>query len=162
MRIEPIDMEDTRVLLELLTLQLESYAVEARLVGIDEIPPLADTPDSLRKSGETFIGCFDETTGRLVGAAAYQVDADESYISRMMVHPSRFRCGIASRLLASIEASTPPELPLRVTTGSRNEPAMRLYEKHGFIADDEILLTRYLSVTMFIKHRSACPAPDEG
>jgi len=55
-----------------------------------------------------------------------------SYVDRMHVDPSEWRNGWGSRLLAHAKALHPSGLELH--THQENEPARRLYEKHGFQA----------------------------
>ena len=53
-------------------------------------------------------------------------------IHRLVVHPDRFRRGIAGALLDALEAHQPDAERWIVATGAANEPARRLYERHGF------------------------------
>ncbi|WP_010502172.1 GNAT family N-acetyltransferase [Paenibacillus elgii] len=147
--IRPIDLSDQNAVLELLSLQQVAYRIEAELVGFEEIPPLLDSPLSLRESGEAFFGCYlDE---RLVGAAACKQSPKEMTVCRMMVHPDWFRHGIASRLLEHIEQHVQPGTLIKVATGTNNTPAVRLYEKHGYEPVQVQLLAPGITLTQFQK-----------
>jgi hypothetical protein len=61
MLIKRLSMKSNEEVLELLTMQLASYRVEADLIGFDVIPPLKDGIQSLREAKETFIGCYMDT-----------------------------------------------------------------------------------------------------
>lgn len=120
-----LDLSDDTVLRELWTVQRLAYAVEAELIGFDGIPPLHESLDDLRACGETFLGLYDEEG--LAGAVSYLMEGSTVDICRLVVHPRAHRRGIASKLLDAL-----PDGPQTVSTGSRNEPALRLYRKRGF------------------------------
>lgn len=120
-----LDLSDDTVLHELWTVQRLAYAVEAELIGFDGIPPLHETLDELRATTETFLGLYDEEG--LVGAVSYRLEESTVDICRLVVHPRAHRRGIASKLLDAL-----PDGPQVVSTGTRNEPALRLYLKRGF------------------------------
>jgi ribosomal protein S18 acetylase RimI-like enzyme len=105
--------------------------VEARLLGVEDLPPLLDQAQDLLACGETFLA---ETApdGTLAGMVTFTVADGLVEICRLMVDPARFRRGTARRLLAALEAEVPGWRLMRVTTGSGNEPALALYRAHGF------------------------------
>jgi ribosomal protein S18 acetylase RimI-like enzyme len=121
-----LDLSDGTVLHELWTVQRLAYAVEAELIGFDGIPPLHETPEELRACDETFLGLYDEEG--LAGAVSYRLEGSTVDICRLVVHPRAHRRGIASKLLDAL-----PDGPQVVSTGSKNEPALRLYRKQGFV-----------------------------
>ncbi|WP_244865272.1 GNAT family N-acetyltransferase [Xylanibacillus composti] len=126
-----LDLQDDGTVEFLWYLQHTSYKIEATLIGFTEIPPLTDTFDSIRNSGETFLGHVRE--GEIVSALSYARDKDAVMINRLMVHPNYFRQGLASELLQGLFRMEEAR-EYRVFAGSRNLPAIRLYEKHGFQA----------------------------
>ena len=121
-----LDLTDDAVLRELWTVQRLAYAVEAELIGFDGIPPLHESLEELKACGETFLGLYDEEG--LAGAVSYQLDGSTVDICRLGVHPRAHRRGIASKLLDALPAG-----PQTVSTGGKNEPALRLYRKRGFV-----------------------------
>lgn len=121
-----LDLSDDAVLRELWTVQRLAYAVEAELIGFDGIPPLHESLDELRACDETFLGLYDEEG--LAGAVSYRLDGSTVDICRLVVHPRAHRRGIASKLLDAV-----PGGPQTVSTGTKNEPALALYRKRGFI-----------------------------
>lgn len=133
-RIERTDMQDEQGVEELLRLQTTAYRLEAKLIGFDEIPPLADTVETLKRSNDTFYS-YKTESGRLVGAIAVEEERPgELTLTRMMVHPEFFRRGIASRLIEHIFAIYSNFPVYIVSTGLRNEPAIRLYKRFGFVS----------------------------
>ncbi|MEV6241596.1 GNAT family N-acetyltransferase [Lentzea sp. NPDC051838] len=135
-----LDLADDAVLHELWTVQRLAYAVEAEIIGFDGIPPLHETQQELRQCGETFLGLYDEEG--LVGAVSYQLDGSTVDICRLVVHPRAHRRGIASKLLDAL-----PEGPQIVSTGTKNEPALRLYRKRGFVETGQTLIAPGVTIT---------------
>ncbi|MDX8148346.1 GNAT family N-acetyltransferase [Lentzea sp. BCCO 10_0061] len=121
-----LDLSDDTVLHEVWTVQRLAYAVEAEIIGFDGIPPLHESLDELRACDETFLGLYDEEG--LAGAVSYQLDGSTVDICRLVVHPRAHRRGIASKLLDEL-----PQGPQTVSTGTKNEPALALYRKRGFV-----------------------------
>jgi ribosomal protein S18 acetylase RimI-like enzyme len=121
-----LDLSDDAVLRELWTVQRLAYAVEAELIGFDGIPPLHETLEELRATEEVFLGLHDDEG--LVGAVSYRLDGSTVDIHRLVVHPRAHRRGIATKLLDAL-----PDGPQVVSTGTKNEPALALYRKRGFV-----------------------------
>ncbi|WP_426451483.1 GNAT family N-acetyltransferase [Paenibacillus sp. S-38] len=144
-----IDLNKMSEVLPLLELQQTAYRLEAELMGMQEAPPLLDSPSTLKDSGESFFGYYEGD--RLVGAGACKQCRKEFFICRMMVHPDFFRRGIASRLLQHMESFAPPGMPIRVATGTKNEPAVKLYEKHGYVPDKVHVVAPGVTLTQFQK-----------
>ncbi|WP_028550042.1 GNAT family N-acetyltransferase [Paenibacillus sp. UNC451MF] len=147
--IQPIDIDDNQQVLELLMLQQLSYRVEAERIGFEDIPPLFDSPKTIRESGEQFFGYYDEQ--QLAGAVAVKQSSKELIICRLMVHPSFFRRGIATRLLQFAEQFAIPGMMIKVSTGTNNEPAVLLYGKHGYEAGQVLEIAPNVTLTVFYK-----------
>jgi ribosomal protein S18 acetylase RimI-like enzyme len=126
----PLDLTDEAIARSVLALQRESYAVEAALIGSDDIPQLTETLEGLRAAGLEWLGTFDEAG--LTGAVSWTVLRDATVdIHRLVVAPRAFRRGIASTLLDALEARYPGR-PTLVSTGRDNGPARDLYRRRGF------------------------------
>jgi GNAT superfamily N-acetyltransferase len=118
--IRALDLDDPRTVDAIVALQRASYRIEAELLGARTLPALTETPRQLRAAGERFLGVVD--------------------VHRLVVHPDRFRRGIAGRLLDALDAQEPDAERAIVATGAANAPARRLYERHGFSAVEERLV----------------------
>ncbi|CAG7646065.1 GNAT family N-acetyltransferase [Paenibacillus allorhizosphaerae] len=154
--IRKIDLTDLHETLELLSLQQLAYRIEAELIGFNEIPPLFDSPQTLRESEESFFGYYDEIDepdgkGRLVGAVSCKQSAKELTICRMMTHPDYFRRGIATGLLKHAEQFAVPGMCIKVSTGTNNTPAIELYGKHGYEPVRVRLVAPGITLTQFQK-----------
>ncbi|NQX71528.1 GNAT family N-acetyltransferase [Paenibacillus alba] len=136
MSIQRLPLQTNAEILLLLSLQIASYRVEAELIGFEDIPPLKDGIDSIRKAEETFYGYFvqDENETKLAGAISFAREGSVITICRMMVHPNFFRRGIARSLLQHILMDQEKEgaLLFLVSTGTANLPAIQLYQSFGF------------------------------
>ena len=130
-----LDLGDDGTLERLVALQRASYAVEARLIGAVELPPMRETPGQLRACGETFLGAHRD--GRLVGAVSFKRAGGTVDIHRLVVDPAAFRGGVATALLEALEAREAGAAHWTVGTGAANAPARALYERRGFTATEE-------------------------
>ena len=135
---------------EVLELQRKSYIIEAELIGTTEIPPLTETFEQLQNCGETFIGYYKEN--KLAGAISYKREAGTLDIHRVMVHPDFFRRGIAAKLIAHIESIEKAATKVIVSTGAANLPAVRLYEKLGFVRQEDMIVGDRLRIANFKKY----------
>ena len=116
-------------------MQRRAYAVEAELIGYDDIPPLHETLEALQDSGETFFGAYADD--RLIGAISWRYADATIDIHRLVVDPDAFRRGTGSALLrAALDAEQGAERAV-VQTGADNQPANALYLREGFARLDE-------------------------
>jgi ribosomal protein S18 acetylase RimI-like enzyme len=135
--VRALELGDPGTVKAIVALQRASYRVEADLLGARTLPALKETPRQLRKTGERFLGAFEGE--RLVGAVAWKRTGPLVDVHRLVVHPDRFRRGIAGRLLDALDVHEPGAERAIVATGAANAPARRLYERHGFTAVEERL-----------------------
>jgi GNAT superfamily N-acetyltransferase len=133
--VESLDLADDATLAAVVALQRAGYAVEAELIGAPSLPPLTETPEQLRASGETFLGATDG--GTLLGVVSYKRDGAIVDIHRLVVHPGAFRRGIATALLDALERREAGAMHWIVGTGAANLPARTLYERRGFAVAEE-------------------------
>ena len=134
-RVAELDLGDDATLERLLALQRASYAVEAELIGPAELPPMRESGEELRGTGETFLGARDG--GELLGAVSFKRAGGTVDIHRLVVDPGAFRRGIATALLDALEARERDATHWTVGTGAANAPARALYARRGFTATDE-------------------------
>ena len=150
-----LDHRDRRVAVALVALQSTSYRVEAELIGDDSIPPLHESADAVAALDLTFLAI--EREGKLVGAMGYRVDDGALDIDRLAVHPQRFREGVGRRLVDAVLERVPHQRAV-VSTGQRNHPARRLYQRAGFVHLEDVTITPTLVVSKY--ERSALsPGP---
>ncbi|OWA18078.1 GNAT family N-acetyltransferase [Streptomyces sp. CS159] len=155
---EPVrlDLSDPDTLRHLWDLQRASYAVEARLIGFDGIPPLHESLEQLRACEESFIGVRDER--RLVGAVAWTRSGNGVLdICRLVVHPVAHRRGVATALLDALDSIEPAELTV-VSTGTANLPAVELYRRRGFRPVGERRIAPGVAVTLLERRNASVEA----
>ena len=138
--IKELSLEDRDTVQQVWSLQHMAYPLEAELIGFSEIPPLLDTFETIRASGETFFGYINE-------------EGDQVTISRMMVHPGHFRKGIAGSLIRHVLECYQEAPMFTVSTGTRNTPAVTLYEKFGFVRDHAFEVAPGVELTEFHLHK---------
>lgn len=151
MGIRQIDITNEETAREVLGIQLPSYKIEAALIEFYGIPPLKDTIETLMECGETFLGYYEN--GNLCGAVSFKIENEVVDIHRLMVDPEHFQKGIARRLLREVEKATESASAMIVSTGSKNSPAIRLYETNGFRKVGEERLAEGVSITHFEKRK---------
>jgi ribosomal protein S18 acetylase RimI-like enzyme len=149
--IKEIDLSEKETAGEVLDLQRTSYRIEADLIGTEEIPPLKETFEQLQNCGETFTGCY--MNNRLAGAVSYKVIGTTIDVHRVMVHPDFFRKGIALKLITWTEQRETSSSEVVVSTGAANLPAVRLYEKLGFVRKEDSIVGNGLVLANFIKRK---------
>ncbi len=106
-----------------------SYAVEARILGAADFPPLTRTLPEYSESDNEFYGYFKE--GVLAGVVEVDDSAERTHIQSLVVHPQYFRQGIGGKLVRMVLDTYDSPL-YTVETGLANKPATDLYLKHGF------------------------------
>jgi ribosomal protein S18 acetylase RimI-like enzyme len=134
---------------QIFDLQRASYAIEAEIIRYSELPPLKETLEMLLQSQETYYGYF--FNKELAGAISYKMKDSTLDIHKMMVHPKYFRKGIAGSLLRFIYQAETGIKEIIVSTGSKNEPAKKLYESHGFKEIRKIEVSKGIFITNFRK-----------
>ena len=125
---------------EVLTLQRAAYVAEARRYRDPELPPLTQTLDELfdelRSSSVIGLGAW--LDGRLVGSVRVRLDGAVGHLGRLVVVPDLQGQGIGTTLLRAAEEALPAEVTeIRLFTGSRSDPTIRLYERFGYVRQGE-------------------------
>jgi ribosomal protein S18 acetylase RimI-like enzyme len=82
---------------------------------------------------------------------AYEFEGGFIIISKMMVHPDHFKKGIASKLIDYLFRIYSHAWRVKVSTGAKNYPAIRLYQKHGFVKTGERKIDNALTLFTFEK-----------
>ncbi len=129
-------------------IQRAAYAVEASLMRFDGIPQLTEAADEVRALSHLhWLGIHEDD--QLVAVLAYEIDDGTIDIDRLAVDPSFARKGYGRRLVQAV----PTDRPAIVSTGSANDPAIRLYLGEGFSTTGETEVVPGIFTTQF--HRDA-------
>lgn len=108
----------------------KSYKVEADLVGVSNFPPLSRTVDNIQQSNTLFFGFYCQE--QLAAVIEISNENSKLHINSLTVLPTFFRQGIASKLINHVLQSY-QFIRATVETAVVNEPAIALYERHGFV-----------------------------
>lgn len=107
-----------------------SYQIEADLIGTSEFPPLLRSSDDIANAESTFYGFFEQDS--LAAVVEITCDGKQLSIESLTVDPGHFRKGIASKLIDYVLLHSDFSHAV-VETAAVNQPAIALYEKHGFV-----------------------------
>ncbi len=146
-QIEELDLGARGIAEAVVELQRAASRGEADLLGARTLPALKESPRRLRRTREHFLGAYEGE--RLVGAISWKRTGSLVDIHRLVVHPDRFRRGIAGALLDALAQRLPDAQRWVVATGAANEPARRLYEQHGFVPVAEQLVDGTISIVTY-------------
>lgn len=124
-----LDQEKHEIAEQIFTVFQESYAVEARLLGAKDFPPLKRSIRDLMECETSFFGFWIQK--KLVGVIEIHAEVASFHIQSLVVHPTYFRQGIAGKLI-NFMLKLLPGNTITVETGLANEPATMLYKKFGF------------------------------
>jgi len=147
--IRRLNPADAAVAQELVAVQQAAYAVEAGIIGRDVIPAQRETAEQVAAGGLEVLAALEPppappgagtdidlarpAAARVVAFVAYRRTGDELDIHKLVVHPAAFRRGLATRLLAALDAEEPGVQRQTVATAVDNAPARALYEGRGFV-----------------------------
>lgn len=131
---------DARHAGEVLTLQRAAYVPEAQHYRDPDLPPLTQTLEELvaELRSPSVIGLGAWIDRRLVGSVRVRVEGAAGHLGRLVVVPDLQGQGIGTALLLACEEALPAEVTeLRLFTGSRSDPTIRLYERYGYVRQRE-------------------------
>ena len=130
MSIEELLIHRPGVAAEVARIALSAYALEARLIGREDFPPLRRTETDVAGASTRFFGFL--LDGELTSVV--EVDASGSgdvEICSLVTAPAHFRRGMARDLLRHV-ATVFGDRGLHVSTATANTPALCLYASFGF------------------------------
>jgi len=128
--IEELAIQRPAVAAEVTRIALSAYALEARLIGREDFPPLRRTVTDYAHASTRFFGSL--LDGEL--ASVIEVDAsgaDAIEICSLVTCPEQLRKGMARELLRHV-ADLFGNRGLTVSTATANTPALCLYASFGF------------------------------
>jgi len=109
-----------------------AFASQCELYGIADLPPMADTADSVRAAMIGGIVLVALDGAQIVGAVRGELREGVCHIGRLVVEPTAQRRGIGRSLAMSIEMHFPAAERFEIFTGHRSAAPLRLYESLGF------------------------------
>ena len=134
--VSKLDPNDERVAQQLWQVWQASYAVEAKLLGATDFPPLKRTVNEFQEGTTDFYGIWEN--GRLAAAMEINAKPQVPHLNSLVVHPDFFRRGFG-RQLVSFALALFLGSDMTVETGVDNGPAIALYLKLGFVETGQYL-----------------------
>lgn len=134
MELKEIPIQQFEQARQMLEIQRNAYAVEAELLGFDEIPARYETIDVIQNLPGTSYGLYIEE--RLIGFVTIEASEKTVEITKLCIDPTYFRARLATTLLEHVLNIHKGQL-VYVHTGKHNGPAKRLYTKLGFVRSTE-------------------------
>ncbi|TSB46052.1 GNAT family N-acetyltransferase [Alkalicoccobacillus porphyridii] len=145
--IRELALQQDDIAQEVWQLQMQSYRVEADLIGLDDFPPLRQTLADLKQSKEVYYGCHDQNV--LMGVLSLEFKKNSILITRVIVHPTHFRKSVAKALLLFVDSFKSESI--MVSTASNNIPAIQLYLSNGYQKIKEVHMPEGIIMATFIK-----------
>jgi ribosomal protein S18 acetylase RimI-like enzyme len=144
-----LDHRRSDVAVQIAELQRAAYAVEARLIGFDGIPPLHETVADVIALDLTMLALIDH--GQPLAILGYRRTGPNVEIDRLAVHQDHFRRGLARRLIGALHTREANASRFAVSTGRDNLPAVRLYEAMGYQSVDEVELPEGVAIVRLVR-----------
>ena len=107
-----------------------SYLIEAKILAVEDFPPLNRTINNIINSVNNFYACF--SNEHFIAIIEIDCKGQSTHIQSLVVSPIFFRKGIGNRMVDFVLKKYSPSL-FSVETGVDNAPARSLYEKYGFL-----------------------------
>ena len=117
----------------ILHLQKECYQAEAALYNDYTIPPLTQTPESIREDfekGILFLVAL--VDGNVIGSVRGFAENDTAYIGRLIVQSNFQNKGIGKALMSEIEFALNACKRYELFTGFKSEKNLAMYGKLGY------------------------------
>ncbi|WP_422358503.1 GNAT family N-acetyltransferase [Reichenbachiella sp.] len=149
-KLEPRDISTSTILWALFQ---KSYKVEAELVAVSDFPPLRRAVEDFQESNTMFYGVL--INEKLAAATEVSINEVDLEVCSLVVDPDFFRQGLARELLIFIEERFKPERST-VETAAVNIPAIKLYEKHGFVMTDQWMTSFGIEKVKLVKRKTSC------
>ncbi len=123
-----VDNKKKEIAKEIRNIFQASYAVEAKLLGAVDFPPLKRTVSQFLNSNSTFYAYY--FNQKISGLIEIKNNQRLTHIKSLVVYPKDFRKGIGRRLVKFVLETY--KTIVTVETGINNRPAINLYTGLGF------------------------------
>lgn len=127
-----VSRAETADLPQILEIQREAFAAEARAAGDPNIAPLTETLEEAREDfGVSVFLKAEDQSGRVLGSVRARAAPGGGRVARLSVRPACQGLGAGGALLRAAEEALPPGR-LELFTRRGNGRALRLYERLGW------------------------------
>lgn len=130
MKITKATKED---LVQILDLQKLAFTREARLHNNYNIQPMTQSLEEVEAEYKTKIFLKIEDGSKIIGSVRANLNGEECWVNKLMVHPE-YQCrGIGKSLLLEIEKYFPEVKKFKLATSTKSYGNIRLYESTGYV-----------------------------
>ena len=119
-------------LVKILELQKIAFLQEARLYNNFSIQPLTQTLEELEREFDNKIILKAEIKSTLIGSVRGNMENEDCWVNKLMVHPDYQKQGIGKALMLEIEKYFPGTKVFKLGTGAKSQHNIKLYEKIGY------------------------------
>ena len=114
-----------------------AFVSQCKLYGVTDLPPMADTAESVHHAmdrGVVLVATVDE---RVVGSVRGEMVEGVCLVGRLVVEPELQGAGIGRALAMAIESHFPAAPRFEIFTGHLSAGPLHLYESLGYIRERE-------------------------
>ncbi|MFC6455482.1 GNAT family N-acetyltransferase [Paenibacillus vulneris] len=135
---------------KILLLQKAAYRSEAELYNDYSIEPLVQTLEQLQEQFEDHVVLKAVVSDTIIGSVRAIEQDGTCYIGKLLVDPNHQNKGVGKKLMYAIEGCF-PNSRYELFTGSKSEKNIALYEKLGYKAFKERLISHDFSLVYLEK-----------
>lgn len=129
-----IQMAEENDLSEILDIQKIAFTRVAKKYNLDDLPPLKQTLEDIRKEFKNFIFLKALLDNKIVGSVRAYAKNDTCFINKLIVLPEYQNKSIGTKLMNEIEKQFKSNIQrYELFTGSRDTKNKYLYEKLGYV-----------------------------
>ncbi|MBI0584439.1 MAG: GNAT family N-acetyltransferase [Methanomassiliicoccus sp.] len=118
---------------EILRLQRMAFREEAEHVNDPNIKPMSQTLEGLREESASSTVLKYVLDGEIVGSVRARMDGDVCHISRLVVHPDRWRMGIGRELVREVERRFSEARWFELYTREDHDRTRPFYARLGYL-----------------------------
>jgi len=114
-----------------------AFASQCELYGVTNLPPMADTADTVLHAMDRGVVLVASVDDRIVGSVRGEMVEGVCLVGRLVVEPELQGAGIGRALAMAIESHFPDAPRFEIFTGHLSAGPLRLYESLGYIRERE-------------------------
>lgn len=114
-----------------------AFTTQCELYGVTDLPPMADTAQTVLDAIERGVVLVATLGDQIVGSVRGEMLNGACLVGRLVVEPERQGAGIGRSLASEIEMRFPKAARFEIFTGHLSAGPLHLYESLGYIRERE-------------------------